>query len=156
MRWQPGGNLGCAAAARQPDLGLVVRPDHRAVQVAEAVDLRAAEESDRDAAALQPVLKHLRHRHRRQRRLAELAIADRQRKHRGLCFERARLVDERQTRRVRQPREVAGGRGQPDADKADVVVPQGARRRDGHHLRGRVRVRCSCGASARPAHTRGP
>ena len=49
-----GRDLGGAAAAGQSDFGLVVRADHRAVQIAEAIDLRAAEEADRDPAALQP------------------------------------------------------------------------------------------------------
>ena len=53
-----------AAAAGQPHLRLVVGADHRGVEIGEAVDLRAAEEADRDAPALQPVAEHLRHRRR--------------------------------------------------------------------------------------------
>ena len=41
---------------------------------AEPIDLGAAEEPDRDAAALEPVLEHLGHRHRRERGLAQLEI----------------------------------------------------------------------------------
>ncbi len=37
-----------------------------------------------------------------------------------------------------QTREVARGGGKPDSDKADIVVPERARRRDGHHLGGGV------------------
>ena len=55
MRRQQVGDLRRAAAAGQPHLRPRVVADHRAVQVAEAIDLRAAEEPDRDAAALQPV-----------------------------------------------------------------------------------------------------
>ena len=76
-----GGDLGGAAAARQPHLGRRVIADHRAVQVAEAVHLRAAQKPDGDASALQPVAEHLRHGDRGQRRLAQFAVADRERQH---------------------------------------------------------------------------
>ena len=72
-----GGDLRRAAAARQPHLRLVVGADDRGVEVGEAVDLGAAEEADGDAAALQPVAEHLHHRHGGERRLAQLAVADR-------------------------------------------------------------------------------
>ena len=122
-----GGDLGGAAAARQAHLGLRVVADDGAVQVAEAVHLRASQKSDGDPAALQPVAEYLRHRDRGQRRLAQLAVADRERQHVGPRAERARFVDQVDARRVRQPRQVARRRRQPDADEADVVVADSAR-----------------------------
>src|SRR5580704_6889308 len=69
-------NLSSATTSRQPDLGTPVIADDRAVQVSEAIHLRAAQESDGYSAALQPVAKHLRHRTRGQRSLAQFAIPD--------------------------------------------------------------------------------
>ena len=129
-----GGDLRRAAAAGQPHLRLVVGADHRGVEIGVFVDLRAAEKADLDAAALQPVAEHFRHRHRRQRGLAQFAVADRERQHVRLGGERAGFVDQRDVRRMRQAREIAGGRGLADADETDVVVLERARRRDGHHL----------------------
>src|SRR4249919_3429168 len=113
-------------------------------QVAEAIHLRAAEKADRDAPALEPVLKHLRNRHSDERRFAQLAVADRQRQHRRLRLERPGFVNERETGRVRQPCEVAGGGRKPDADEADIVVAERARGGDSHHLGGCVRGRHGC------------
>ena len=127
-----------AAAARQPHLRLVVGADHRGVEIGEAVDLRAAEEADGHAPALQPVAEHLRHRHRGERGLAQFAVADRERQHVGLGGDGAGFVDQRDVGRMREPREVAGRRRHADADEADVVVAQRARRRDRHHLVGLV------------------
>src|SRR5215211_5115069 len=58
-----GGDLRRAAAARQPHLRLVVGANHSGVEIGEAVDLRAAEETNSDASALQPIAKHFWHRH---------------------------------------------------------------------------------------------
>ena len=93
-----GGDLRRAAAAGQPHLRLVVGADHRGVEVGEAVDLRAAEEADGDAPALQPVAEHLRHRDGGQRGVAQFAVADRQRQHVGLGGDGAGLVDQRDVR----------------------------------------------------------
>ena len=68
------------------------------------------------------------------RGVAELAVADRQRQHVRRGADRAGLVDQRDVRRMGQPRDVAGGRRRADADEADVVVLQRAARGDGHHL----------------------
>ena len=84
--------------------------------------------------ALQPVAEHFGHGHGGQRRLAQFAVADRERQHVRPRRERARLVDQGEARRMGQARQVAGGRRQPDADEADVVVAERARRGDRHHL----------------------
>ena len=128
-------DLGRTATARQPHLRLVIIPDHRRVEVREPVDLRTAEKTDRDPPALQPVAKHLRHRHGRQRRIAQLTIADRQRQHLRLGADRPGLVDQRDLRRMCQPRQIARRRWRPDADEADIRRLQRPRRRDRHHFR---------------------
>src|ERR1019366_4619848 len=60
--------------------------------------------------------------------------ADRERQYVRLGSERAGFVDQRDAGRVRQAREVAGGRRLADADETYVVVLERARRCDGHHL----------------------
>ena len=65
----------------QPRLGVRVVADHRAVEVAEPVDLRRAEEAGIDAAGLQLVAEDLRQRHHAVGSFGQLAIADRQRQH---------------------------------------------------------------------------
>ena len=134
------GDLGRTTAAGQAHLRLRVVADHRAVEVAAAVDLRRAEEADVDAAALEPVREHLRHGDDRVRRLGELAVADRQRQMLGLRADRAALVDEHAAGSVRPAREVRGEARQPDADEADGVAREPPRRLDGHHLVRRVAV----------------
>ena len=115
-----------------------------------AVDLRGAEEADVDASALQPVGEHLRHRDDRVGGLGELAVADRERQPLGLRADRAALVDEHAAGRVRAPREVRREARQADPDEADGAVAQPPRRRDGHHLVGRVAVHARhAAASAR-------
>ena len=128
--------------------GCAYGSDHGGVDVAEAIELGGAEEAHGDPAALQPVAEELRHRDRRQRRRAQLAVADRQRQHGGPRADRARLVDQRDPRRVREPREVARRRRLPDPDEADVVVAHGARCRDGQDLVGGVG--CSVMPTRRP------
>ena len=54
------GDFRRAAAAGKPRLRLVVGTDHGGVEIGEAIDLRAAEEADGKAAALQPVAEHFR------------------------------------------------------------------------------------------------
>ena len=53
------GNLRCSSPAWQPHLWMFVAADDAGVDVAEAINLRPAEEANRDATALQPVLEHL-------------------------------------------------------------------------------------------------
>ena len=124
-----GRDLGRAAAAGQAHLRVVIVADHRGVDVAEPVELRGAEEADGDAPALQPVAEHLRHRHGGERRLAQFAVADRERQHVRRGADGAALVDQRDVGRMRQPRDVAGGRRRADADEADVVVLRARARR---------------------------
>ena len=120
-----------AATARQPDLRPRVVADDRAVEIAEPIDLGAAEKPDRDAPTLQPIAEHLGHRHGRQRRFAELTIPDRQRQDGRLRFDRPGLVHESQPRRMCQASEVARRRRQPNPDKTHIVVApaRGQRRR---------------------------
>ena len=88
--------------------GCVVVADHRAVEVAEAVDLGGAQEADVDPAALQPVAEDLGDRDDRVGGLGQLAVADRERqvarawrrscrsrrsaRSSGACVARARLA----------------------------------------------------------------
>ena len=149
-----GRDLGRAAAAGQPHLRRVVVADHGAVEVAVAVDLRGAEEADVDAAALEPVREHLRHRDDRVGGLGELAVADRERQRRRLGADRAALVDEHAVRGVRAAREVRGEARQADADEADRAVVEPPRRLDRHHLVGVRRPR-SRGRPSPPRGSRG-
>src|SRR5690349_5817190 len=75
-----GGNLGCAPAAGETNPRSRIVSDHRAIQIAEPVDLSAAEKTESDPSALQPITEHLGNRHRGQRGLAQFAVADRERK----------------------------------------------------------------------------
>ena len=74
-----GRDLRRPACTRQPCPGVVVVADHRRVDVGEAVELGAAEEADVDPPGLQPVGEDLRHADDGVGRVAELAVADRQR-----------------------------------------------------------------------------
>ena len=115
-------------------MGLLIVADDGGVEVGIAVDLRPAEKADGDPPALQPVAEHLGDRHGGQRRIAELAVADRQRQHLGLGVDRPRLVDQRDAGGMGEPRQVAGRRRRADADEADIVIAQRPRRRDRHDL----------------------
>src|SRR6266567_2496456 len=59
LRGERGGHLRRASPAWQPHLWMFVAADDAGVDVAEAINLRTAEETNRDATALQPVLEHL-------------------------------------------------------------------------------------------------
>src|SRR5262249_49473295 len=80
--------------------GLVVGTNHRGVEVGEAIDLRATEEADGEAPALQPVAEHFRHRHGGERGVAQFAVADRERQHVGFGGDRAGFVDQRDVGRM--------------------------------------------------------
>ena len=67
----------------QTHLRLLVFADHRAVQVAAAVDLGGAQEAHVDPAALEPVVEDLGHGDHRVGGLGQLAVADRQRQRGG-------------------------------------------------------------------------
>src|SRR4029450_6540320 len=88
------GNLHRATAPRQSHFRPGIVADHRAVEIPEAVDLRAAEKSDRDSPALQPILKHLRHRDRDERGLTEFPVANRQWQDIRSGLDRSGFVDE--------------------------------------------------------------
>ncbi len=87
--------------------------DDGGVDVAELVELRRTEETDRDAPALQPVAEHFWHRDGGDRGFAQFAVADRQRQHVGRGADRAALVDQRDVRRMRQPRTLQAADGAP-------------------------------------------
>ena len=126
-----------AAGAGQAHLGRVVVADHRGVDVAEAVDLRGAEEADVDPPAADPVVEHLRHRDQVLRAGGEVVVADRQRQALRARPDGAGLVDEHAAGRVQAPGEVGGGVGRPDPDQHDLAVDQLARGADRHDLLGR-------------------
>ena len=86
-----GGDLRGASTARQPHLGLRVIADDRAIEIAEAVHLGSAQETDGDPSALQPVAEDLRYRHGGQCGLAEFAIADRKAAERRDAFAACRI-----------------------------------------------------------------
>ena len=88
------GDFAGAAASRQPHLRLRIGGDHRGVQVAEPVDLGAAQEPDLDAASLQVAAEQVGHRHGAQRTGDERGVADRQRQARGTGAEHAGLVNQ--------------------------------------------------------------
>src|SRR5215469_6761189 len=128
------GDLGGAARARQAHARALVVADDRAVEVAEAVDLRSPEEADVDAAALQVIGEDLRQRYHAGRGFRELAVADREWQQLRPRADRAGLVDEHQPRGVRETCEIAGSARQPNADEAHRAVlelPCGSHR---HHL----------------------
>src|SRR5580704_5575494 len=63
------------AAAGQAHRGVRIVADHGAVEVAEAIDLRCAQEADIDAAALQVMGKNLRKRYHAGSRFRKLPVA---------------------------------------------------------------------------------
>jgi hypothetical protein len=115
------GDLGSAARPGEPHRRFIVGADHDRVQVGEAVDLRAAEKSDGDAAALKPVLEHFRHGHGGKRRVAQFAVADRERQHVRLGLDRTRFVDQPDSWRVGEPGEIARRRRQVDSYEAYIA-----------------------------------
>src|SRR5665213_411944 len=133
-----GRNLGSAAPAGEPYLRVIVRAYDGGVEVGVAIELGAAKEADADALALQPVAEHLGYRNGGQRRVAQVAVADRKRQDVGFGIDSARLVDQRDVGRVRASRQIAGGRGRANADEADVLVAESAGGGDRHDLGGRV------------------
>jgi hypothetical protein len=126
------GDLGRAARPRQARRGRRIGSDHGAVEIAEAIDLRGAKETDVDASALQVMREHLRQGHDEGRGFGEFAVADGQRQHVRAGADRAGLVDEDDVRRVGQPREVAGRARQADAHETHAAIPQHARGGDRH------------------------
>src|ERR671910_1461152 len=127
-------DLACTAGAGEPYLRTLVGADHRRVQVAEAVDLRAAEERDVDQPGLQVEREELEHRGHGGGNRGERRIADRQRQPPGPRPEHAGLVDELELRGDGTLREVADDVRQAHADEAvaDAVEEPGAG--DDHQL----------------------
>ena len=123
-----------AAGAGQAGLRLFVASDDRAVEVAEAVDLRGPEKADVDATGLEVVAEDIGERNDAGRGFRELAVSDGKRQHIRPRADRARLVDQHEFRRMREPREVAGSARQADADEADLAVREQPRGSDRHHL----------------------
>jgi len=123
-----------AAAARQAHLGAGIGAHHRGVEIGVSVDLGAAQKAHRDAAALEPVAEHFRHRYGGERGVAQFAVADRERQDGRPGGDGAGFVDQRDAGRMGEAGEIAGGRRHADADEADIARFEGARGRDGHHL----------------------
>jgi hypothetical protein len=140
-------DLAGAARARQPGLRSRVVADHGRVDVAEAVDLGRAEEADVDQPALQVEREELEHRHRGGRAGDDRRVADREREPGGLGAEDPGLVDELEVRLHGPLREVDRDVRQSDADEADPLAGELARRRHDHHLGARA-----VGRGRRPAH----
>ncbi len=89
-----------AAAARQPDLRLLVAADHGRVDVAAPIDLGAAEEAHLDLPVLQEELEDVGHRADHERAGHQRRVADRDRQPLRHRPHRARLVDQHQVRRT--------------------------------------------------------
>ena len=110
---------------------MVVVADDGRVDVAVAVDLRAAEKPDLDPAVLEERLEHVGHAADHERAGHQRRIADRDRQPLGHGADGAGFVDQHQVGRVGGAGEVAGQVGQPDADEHDLAVAQLARGDDG-------------------------
>ena len=82
-------DFGRAAGARKAHLGLPVRANDGRIDIAMAIDLRAAEETDFDPTVLQEQLKYIRHATHHQRARDERRIADRHRQALGYRADRA-------------------------------------------------------------------
>ena len=100
-------DFGGAAGARQADLGLPVRANDGRVDVAMAIDLRAAEETDFDPTVLEEQLKHIRHAAHHQRARDERRIADRHRQALRYRADRARFIDQHEVGRMGAQRQIA-------------------------------------------------
>lgn len=103
-----GGDFRRTAASRQAHLGMVIGANDGRIEIGETIDLRAAEEARGYPASLEPVAEHFRHRDGEERGIAELSVADRERQHVGLGADGSALIDQRDIRRIRQPRHIAG------------------------------------------------
>ena len=132
-------DFGRTAAAGQPHLRSAVGANDGAVQITVAIHLRAPEKADGNSAALEPIAEDFRDRDGRERRLAQFAIADGKREDVGAGLDRTAFVDEGDAGSVAEARQVAGGRGQADADETDVAV----RRARGRQPRSSFRRACS-------------
>ncbi len=125
----------------------IIRTDHRGVDVAEAVDLRGAQEADVDPPWLQPVVEDLWNAHDDVGGVGENAVADGQWQPVGLGTERSRLVDEDDIGCVCCAGEVRGRARQADPDEADRPIAQLPRRCDRHHLVGGECARHATGSA---------
>ena len=123
-------------AARQPDRRPFVGADHRRVDVPVAVDLRAAQEADRDPAVLQDELEHVRHAAHHEAARHERRVADRDRHADRRRADRARFVHQHEVRRMGGARQIARQVGEADPHEYDLPVDQLARRDARHHLVG--------------------
>ena len=134
----PGGDFHRAARAGQAHLGMVVIADHGGIDVAKAVDLRAAQKAHIHVAALQVEGEDIVHAAHRQRPADQGGVADGERQARRLGADHPGFVDHQQVGGVRAPGQVAGQVGQPHADKDHIAIAQQPGGVDGHQFRGRV------------------
>ena len=130
------GNLTGATGAGQPGGRLVVVADHRGIQVAIAVDLRASEEADIDQAALQVILEDFGHRADAQSSGHQCRVADRGRQALGLRADGARFINQHQVGAPSAPRQVDGHVGNANAHEDDFGIAQHARCAGDHDLVG--------------------
>jgi hypothetical protein len=130
------GDLACAAGTGQPSLGLRVVANDRRVQIAEAVDLRPAQQGHVDQAALQVEHEQVGHADDRGCAADQRGVADRQRQPRRLRAKNAALVDQLHVGGVAAASQIAGDVGQTDADEDGAVAAQRARGGDDHQFRG--------------------
>src|SRR5579884_2229025 len=117
---------------------MFISANDSAVEISKAVDLSAAEKTYRNPSALQPVAEHFGNADGCQRSLAQFAVADRKRQHFGFGCQCSGLVNERDTGRVGQPRQIAPRGWKTNTDETDIVIGQRACGGDGHQFGSRI------------------
>ena len=131
----PGGDLLRAAGAGQAHFGVyVVTADDGGVDVAEAVNLRAAQEAHVHVAALEVQGEDIVHADHRKRPADQRRVADGERQARRFRPDDTRFVDHDQVGGVRPLGQVAGQVGLSDADENDIAIPQQAGGVDDHQF----------------------
>jgi hypothetical protein len=131
-------DLARAARPGQTDLRVRIVADHRGVEVAEAVDLRAPEERDVDQTGLEVEGEQLVHRRDGGGARDQGRIPDRKRQTLRSRTVGPRLVDELQLGRDRALSQVANDVRQSDPDEAVPHPEEVPRARHDHHLGLRV------------------
>src|SRR5580704_769352 len=99
-------NFRSTTRSRQSDGRALIGSDHCRVNICKTIDLRRAEKTDINPAALEPEGKNLAGRYGGVGCRRELAVPDGKRQKCRLGSNRARLVDQNDLRRVDEPRKV--------------------------------------------------
>src|SRR5215813_4179147 len=131
-------DLSCAATTWEPHPGTLVIPDHCRIEIAEAIHLGPAQEGDVDVPTLQIEAEQVRHRHHRGGAGHERGVADGERQPGWSSPVHPRLVYELQLRGNGEAGQVASYVGHTDPYEDRTNSRQSPRRRDDHHLGGRV------------------